>query len=202
MRGLVLLVGVFGVAFAAFAQTGGLINGETRDPSGALIPNASVTVTNMETGVARSTITNTSGIYSFPDLTPGVYEVKVMVPGFDTVVETNIPLQVQQTARVDFTLTVGQSTQTVEVAANAALLSTENATIGTVIEQQRIIDLPLNGRSFQPVALKSERDLRIYSRPAGQQPTGRLALHTYDRHVLARAPPGLTTPWTASLIPT
>ena len=141
MRGLVLLVGFFGVAFAAFAQTGGLINGETRDPSGALIPNASVTVTNMETGVARSTITNTSGIYSFPDLTPGVYEVKVMVPGFDTVVKTNIPLQVQQTARVDFTLTVGQSTQTVEVAANAALLSTENATVGTVIEQQRIIDL-------------------------------------------------------------
>ena len=148
MRGLVLLVGFFGVAYAAFAQTGGLINGETRDPSGALIPNASVIVTNMETGVSRSTITNTSGLYSFPDLTPGVYEVKVTVPGFDTVVKTNIPLQVQQTARVDFTLTVGQSTQTVEVAANAALLSTENATVGTVIEQQRIIDLPLNGRSF------------------------------------------------------
>ena len=184
MRGVVLLVGFFGVAFAAFAQTGGLINGETRDPSGALIPNASVTVTNIATGVARSTITNTSGIYSFPDLTPGVYEVKVAVPGFDTVVKTNIPLQVQQTARVDFTLTVGQSTQTVEVAANAALLSTENATVGTVIEQQRIIDLPLNGRSFfSLVALSPNVTYGFTPAAAGQRPPGRLALHTYHRHV-------------------
>src|SRR5260370_40866197 len=98
MRGLVLLVGVFGVAFAAFAQTGGLINGETRDPSGALVPNASVTVTNTETGVARSTITNSSGIYSFPDLTPRVYDGMESVPGFATIVKTNIPLQVPATA--------------------------------------------------------------------------------------------------------
>ena len=137
MRRLALLIGLLGVAFAmAFAQTGGQITGEARDPTGAIVPNASVTVTNSATGVARTTTTNASGIYSFPDLTPGTYDVKVMVAGFDTIVKTNIPLQVQQTARVDFALAVGQSTQTIEVAANAALLSTENATIGTVIEQQ------------------------------------------------------------------
>jgi len=132
----------------ASAQTGGEITGEVRDPSGALVPNASVTVINTATNAARLTTTNTSGLYSFPDLTPGVYNVKVVEAGFDTVVKANVELQVQQTLRVDFALAVGQATQTIEVAANAALLSTENATVGTVIEEQRIMDLPLNGRSY------------------------------------------------------
>ncbi len=142
-------IGVCAVAAAmAFAQTGGQITGEARDPSGALVPSASVTVTNTATAVSRTTTTNASGIYAFPDLTPGTYDVKVAAPGFDTIVKANIPLQVQQTARIDFILAVGQSTQRVEVAANAAMLTTESATVGTVIEQQRIVDLPLNGRSF------------------------------------------------------
>ena len=149
MRTVALAIGLLGAALGiASAQTGGQITGEVRDPSGALVPNASVTVTNIATNVARSTQTNTEGLYSFPDLPPGMYYVKVVVPGFDTIVKTNIELQVQQTARVDFTLAVGQATQTIEVSANAALLSTENATVGTVIEERRIMDLPLNGRSF------------------------------------------------------
>jgi hypothetical protein len=136
------------LASVMFAQTGGQITGEVRDPSGALVPGANVTVTNAATQVARTTETNTAGLYSFPDLTPGIYNVKVVRPGFDVLVKANIELQVQQTARVDFTLTVGQATQTIEVAANAALLATENATVGTVIEEQRIMELPLNGRSY------------------------------------------------------
>jgi len=132
----------------ASAQTFGEITGVITDPSGGLIPNASVTVTNTATNVVRTTLTNSSGLYSFPDLTPGTYDVKVVTSGFGTSVKTNILLQVQQTARVDFVLQVGQSVQTVEVAANTVLLSTENATVGTVIEEQRIMDLPLNGRSY------------------------------------------------------
>src|ERR1035441_4961175 len=94
MRRVALLIGLMGVAFAmAFAQTGGQITGEARDPAGALGSNASVTATNSATGVARTTTTNTSGIYSFPDLTPGTYDVKVVLSGFDTVVKTNIELQ-------------------------------------------------------------------------------------------------------------
>ena len=73
--------------------------------------------------------------------------MKVTAPGFDTVVKTNIALQVQQTARVDFNLVVGQTIQTIEVSSNIELLTTENATVGTVIEQKRITDLPLNGRN-------------------------------------------------------
>ena len=133
---------------AMFAQTAGQISGEVRDPSGALVPDAAVTVTNSATDVSRSTVTNKEGLYSFPDLTPGVYSVKVIAPGFGVMVKANIEIQVQQSLHVDFALTVGSNTQTVEVAANAALLSTENATVGTVIEQQRITDLPLNGRNF------------------------------------------------------
>ena len=135
-------------AGAATAQTFGSIAGEVTDPSGAVVPNAAVSVTNSETSSSRSTTTNTSGLYVFPDLVPGTYSVKVQNPGFRTAVKGSIILQVQQAARVDFVLDVGEANQTVEVAANAALLTTENATVGTVIEEQRIQDLPLNGRSY------------------------------------------------------
>ena len=140
--GLVLLAG--GVAGA---QTAGEITGEVRDQSGAVAPNASVTATNTATNVSRSTLTNAAGVYSFPDLTPGPYSVRVTVTGFANAV-SNLELQVQQTARIDFTLTVGSAAQTVEVSAAAELLNTENATVGTVIEEKRISELPLNGRSF------------------------------------------------------
>ena len=149
MRRLPLLIGLLGLAFVtAYAQTGGQITGVVTDPSGALIPGAAVTVTNTATNVARSTETNAAGLYSFPDLTPGVYDVKVVAAGFGTVVKTGIELQVEQVGRIDFALAVGQAQQTIEVAANAALLATENASVGTVIEEQRIMDLPLNGRSY------------------------------------------------------
>src|SRR5690349_9521209 len=126
MGKLVLFLGMFlGVIVPMSAQTGGQITGEVRDPSGGFIPGASVTVTNTATNATRSTTTNSAGIYSFPDLTPGVYQVKVASPGFDIMLKTNVELQVQQTARVDFDLAVGQATQTIQVGANAAQLSTE-----------------------------------------------------------------------------
>ena len=92
-----------------FAQTSGSITGEVKDQSGAVAPNAAVTATNSDTNVMRSTTTNAAGIYSFPDLTPGMYQVKVTAAGFTTVVKTNIELQVQQMARVDFSLSLGQA---------------------------------------------------------------------------------------------
>ncbi|MBY0503324.1 MAG: carboxypeptidase-like regulatory domain-containing protein [Bryobacteraceae bacterium] len=149
MRKLDLVVGLLWIALCALrAQTGGQITGEVKDQSGATLPDAVVTVTNSATNVARTTATNSAGLYSFPALTPGVYQVKVVAPGFQSAVTNDIQLQVQQTARIDFSLAVGQATQTLEVAANAAALTTDNATVGTVIEEARIKDLPLNGRSF------------------------------------------------------
>src|ERR1700684_2320803 len=123
------MVGLLGAAFGvASAQTFGEITGVVQDPSGAAVPNASVKVTNTETSAVRESTTNTSGLYSFPDLPPGVYSVRLTAAGFENMVKSNIVLQVQQTARVDFAVTVGQANQTIEVSANAALLTTENAT--------------------------------------------------------------------------
>ena len=147
-RVLTPLAWLFLICRLTSAQTLGEITGDVTDPSGAAVPSAVVTVTNMATNLSRQTKTNTAGLYVFPDLVPGTYEVKVAASGFDTMVKTNIVLEVQQTARIDFAVQVGHSTQTVDVAANAAALSTETATVGTVVEEQRIMDLPLNGRSY------------------------------------------------------
>src|SRR5271163_959887 len=139
MRVLLLAAGLlFAVSSLGSAQTAAEITGVVTDQSGAAAPSATVTVTNTATNVERVTSTNSSGIYTFPELAPGTYSLKVTAPGFETMIKTNIEVQVQQTARIDFTLAVGQGTQTVEVRANGQLLSTEDATVGTVIEQQRI----------------------------------------------------------------
>src|SRR6202790_1692460 len=153
MRQVMLIVGLCLSVSLASGQTFGSITGEVRDPSGAITPNASVTATNVGTNVARSTTTNEAGVYNFPDLIPATYQVRVSAPGFQTTTST-VEIQVQQTASVDVTLTVGQSSQTIEVSALAATLTTESATVGTVIAEKNINDLPLNGRNFlQLVAL-------------------------------------------------
>jgi len=148
MRALLLVLGLCLPVAIATAQTAGEIAGEVKDQAGAMVPNAPVTVTNTATNVTRSTLTNDAGLYTFPGLIPGTYSVKVTAPGFETAVTNNIELQVQQTARADFALVIGQASTTVAVSAQGELLNTENATVGTVIEEQRIVDLPLNGRSF------------------------------------------------------
>ncbi len=142
------------VTAAASAQTLGQITGQVSDASGALVAGAAVSATNAATGGNRTTTSNEAGIYSFPSLQPGQYSVKVEARGFRAVSKTGIELQVQQTARVDFALELGAVTEVVEVSSSGAILTTENATVGTVIENKRIVELPLNGRNFlQLVAL-------------------------------------------------
>jgi hypothetical protein len=139
---------------ALFGQTLGEITGEVRDPSGSVIVGATIQVTNTATGAQRRSTSNASGVYTFPSLQPGVYNVSVSMAGFQSMTQSGLELQVQQNARVDFTLQLGQSSQSVIVSAGAPLLTTEDATVGSVIENKRIVDLPLNGRNFlQLVAL-------------------------------------------------
>src|SRR5713226_3799396 len=141
--GCVLLTGQF-----AFGQTFGSIGGEVRDSSGAIAADVTVTVVNTGTNATRTVTTNDAGEYFFPSLPPGVYTVKAEKPGFRTVVRNQIELQVQFAARIDFELQIGQVSESIEVQADAALLVTDNATVGTVIENRRIVDLPLNGRNY------------------------------------------------------
>src|SRR5205809_5183541 len=145
---------VFLSVVPAVAQTQASISGVIHDPTGAVIPGVTVTVTNPATNFVRAAISNEAGVYNFPVSQPGRYNIKVELPGFRTIEQNSVELQVQQSARIDFTLQVGEISQTVEVSGTAALIATENATVGTVIENRRIVEMPLNGRNFlQLVAL-------------------------------------------------
>src|SRR5256714_10586556 len=136
-----------------FAQTLGTIAGEVRDASGALVPGVTLTVVNTATNATRATTSNDVGLFEFPALPPGPYTVKSELDGFRTATR-DVELQVQQTARVNFTLELGTLSEMATVAGVAPLVDTTNATVGTVIENRRIVELPLNGRNYlQLVAL-------------------------------------------------
>ena len=157
-------------AFCAMlhAQTQGQITGVVTDASGAVIVGATVTVTNQATNVTQRVATNGSGVYSFPALFPGTYQLKAEMQGFQSMVRGGVALEVQQVVRIDFHMAVGQATEVVNVSGAQALLNTENATVGTVIDTQRIVDLPLNGRDFLQLVSLSPNVVYGFA-PAGQQ---------------------------------
>ncbi len=131
-----------------FAQSFlGSINGTVKDPSGAFIPNAQVTLSDVGTGIQRTTQSNADGNYYFGDLPPGTYTVAVSREGFKEARSTNIVLTAQQTARFDATLELGNVSQTVEVKATAPTLNTQNAQLGDVRPREDLLNLPLNNRS-------------------------------------------------------
>jgi hypothetical protein len=147
-----ILVFVLALAIAfvtpSFGQNLGEVTGVVTDASNAVVTGATVTISSPATGFSRQAVTNSTGNYDFPALQPGTYNVKTEAPGFSTETRTNVELQVQQVARIDFQLKVGTVSESVEVAGGAPLLNTESAAVGTVIENRRIEDLPLNGRDF------------------------------------------------------
>ncbi|MBV9083963.1 MAG: carboxypeptidase regulatory-like domain-containing protein, partial [Acidobacteriaceae bacterium] len=131
-----------------FCQTFGEITGFISDPSGAGVAAAKIFLTNTATNAVRTGMSTDSGDYTFPDVAPGVYNVRVEHPSFKTVESSNVEVQVQQTVRLDLTLQVGQVNQTVEVSASADMLQAENVSLGTVVENKQITELPLNGRNY------------------------------------------------------
>ncbi len=148
-------------------QTFGEITGRISDPSGAGVPDAAITLTNTSTNAVRTTTSGGDGFYDFPSLPPGRYDVKTEHSGFKLATSLNVQVMVQQTVRLDFTLQIGAVSQTVEVSAVASLLQAENATVGSVIGNQSIVQLPLNGREYlNLVALSANVD--TVSPPAGQ----------------------------------
>ncbi len=141
-----ILFTVFAIAIQA--QTQGEITGLVTDSSGAVMPGANVTVMNKATGATRKVTTNTEGLYAFPSLPPGEYELKVEQSGFKISRVDNIKLEVQGSARLDVTLEVGQVGETVTIDSSPAILNSDNATLGTVIENKIVTELPLNGRQY------------------------------------------------------
>ncbi|MPY88207.1 MAG: hypothetical protein GEU99_09810 [Luteitalea sp.] len=138
------------VAFSQVAQ----ITGRVTDATEAVTPDATIIVTNEQTGIATHATTNNAGYYAVPQLKPGTYQIEVVAPGFRSLTRTGINLSVEQVARLDFQLEIGEVTESVEVVGAAPLLESSRPTVGQVIENKRIVDLPLNGRNpFQLATL-------------------------------------------------
>src|SRR6476659_3190731 len=149
MRSNSLPVLVLLVASSAGAQTvTGTIHGLVIDPSGAVVPRATVTAASQATGFTRSAETDGEGSYLLTFLPLGAYRVDVRSPGFERTIRDGIEVRADERVRLDFTLSVGEATQTVEVKAGSPLVQTSDATVGDVIDSQRIVDLPLNKRNF------------------------------------------------------
>jgi len=139
--------------FAVAQQGAGTISGSVTDPQDALIAGASVEVRNTATNATFRTSTNERGVYTAPGMPVGEYEVTVQQQGFKKGVRSGVTLQVNQNAVVNVRLEVGQVAEQVEVVGEAALVDTGSATVGTVIENRRVRDLPLNGRNALSLTL-------------------------------------------------
>ena len=124
------------------------VTGQVTDSTGASVAGATVTVTNASTNATRKTQTNTEGYYTIPFLLPGKYDIEVQKDGFKAARQADIVLDVERVARMDFSLSVGAVTQTVEVTAKGDSMQTSTAELGTVVTQQFVNSLPLNGRNF------------------------------------------------------
>jgi len=131
-----------------FAQATGQVSGVITDPAGQVVPGIKVELTNVATAEARSATTNGEGIYLFPLVNPGTYQVKVTATGFKTTLVDKVLVQVNGTSRIDVHLAVGGVVEEVTVTGAAPLVETGNATLGTVVDHQAVVDLPLNGRNF------------------------------------------------------
>src|SRR5216684_3189286 len=136
-----------------WAQATAQISGSVQDSSGAVLPGVEVTATQTETGVSRMTVSNETGSYALPNLPLGPYKLEAGLPGFRTFVQTGIVLQVNSNPTINVVLQVGQVSEQVEVQANAALVDTRNLSVGQVMETERIMELPLNGRNAQELVL-------------------------------------------------
>jgi len=135
-----------------FGQTA-QITGRVADSTEAVVPAVKIRVTNVNTGIARDTQTNSEGYYSVPLLPPGEYRMLVRAEGFKPSTRDGITLAVAQIARIDFVLELGALTESVTVAAGAPLVDASSATIGKVVENRRIVELPLNGRNALALVL-------------------------------------------------
>lgn len=148
-----LLIALTTTPFLEAQQATASIEGSVMDETGGIIPGCTVTVTNVARGLSRNSTTDDHGAFVFMLLPVGLYEVKVELVGFATITHTNIELHIDATARVDVTLLVAGMAEETTVTAAPPLVEASGTSLGDVIENQRIMDLPLNGRNFMQLAL-------------------------------------------------
>ena len=148
-----LLVSAISVGVGIAQQGGGTISGSVNDSQGAAISGAAVEVKSVATNAVFSAVTNTSGFYTAPSLAVGEYEVTAQFEGFKRLVRGPFTLQVNQTARIDMVLEVGDVVETIEVVGEAPLVQSDTSTLGEVIERRRMVELPINGRGALALTL-------------------------------------------------
>jgi hypothetical protein len=144
-----LLIAILAAMSAAplWAQSFGSISGAVTDSSGANVPGAAITATQVKTGRKTTVHANDAGAYIFPAMGPERYTISATATGFQQYVQTGVILQANQAATVNIMLQVGAVTQTVNVEANAVQVDTTTGTLSQVIDQKRVNELPLNGRN-------------------------------------------------------
>src|SRR5690349_19111384 len=137
LRGIALMISGL-CAWQAVAQTSAGLNGVILDSSGATVPQTDVVVTNLDNGTKRETVSNESGLYQFPLLQPGRYSIVVRKTGFKQSTRDGVQLELNQVAKIDFTLEPGAVSETIEVAASAPLLESSTSSVGQVIEAKAV----------------------------------------------------------------
>lgn len=187
-RVFLLILSVVVLTATSLASVTASITGRVTDPSGEVIPGATVTATNVNTHISSRTTTNGDGSYSFPDLAVGHYNIQVQATGFSTFQESGIVLDVNTALRVDASLRVGAVAQQVEVNANAVQVDTISTQLGQAIGSTAMTSLPLNGRAYTdllalqpgvvPKSNESDTGVNSYSNspPSGGQNDGTLSI--------------------------
>jgi hypothetical protein len=143
-----LMLSLSSISLQAQATYTAQLRGTVKDATGAVVPKATVTVTNPATQVSEVATTDDVGRYIFPALKPSSYSVKVEAVGFKTILRSNIELRVSQQSDLDFTLALGEITETVQVTSESTLLNTVSATLGTEVTNRYIVDMPLLDRAL------------------------------------------------------
>jgi len=147
----ILLIVLVASSYGAAQIVTGTIEGVVTDPSGAVVPGVAISVKNLDTNAVRTAITNETGNYLVSLLPVGRYEVSAELTGFRTQVKSGLTLQVEQRINVNFVLEVGAVTDTLLVTESAPLVQANTATIGAMIDPQKLVELPLNGRRFSSI---------------------------------------------------
>jgi len=183
--GVLLTVALaFAVVDAAWAQQiFGNIYGTVSDPSGSGVPDAKVTITDQGKGTKSEVTTNQTGNYTKDRLIPGMYSVEVEVAGFRKAVSKDVQVSVDNAARVDVTLTVGQVSESVEVTAEAPLLQSDRADVSTTFSAKQLVDLPRLDRNFQSYLLLSPGTNRLgWNHASSENPQGSIQITVNGQH--------------------